>query len=138
MITRKQINDIVNAILKMRKDATDETAIAAQALYPEWKSDRLEDGEVYYSIGDRVRYNDNLYKCITEHIPQEDWTPENAPSLWAKVLPGQDGEIGEWAQPGSTNPYMNGDKVMHNGFVWISVIDNNVWEPGVYGWTKQE
>jgi hypothetical protein len=28
------------------------------------------------------------------------------------------------------------DKVKHNGYIWISVVDNNSWEPGVYGWEK--
>jgi hypothetical protein len=42
--------------------------------------------------------------------------------------------IPEWVQPGSTNPYMKGDKVTHNGSTWVSLVDNNVWEPGVYGW----
>ena len=39
-----------------------------------------------------------------------------------------------WEQPESTNPYMKGDKVTHAGKTWVSTIDNNVWEPGVYGW----
>jgi C-terminal processing protease CtpA/Prc len=29
-----------------------------------------------------------------------------------------------------------GDKVTHNGKVWESIVDNNSWEPGVYGWTE--
>ena len=41
--------------------------------------------------------------------------------------------IPEWEQPESTNPYMKGDKVKHNDKTWVSDIDNNVWEPGVYG-----
>ena len=45
-------------------------------------------------------------------------------------------DIGEWAQPDSTNPYMKGDRVTHNGHTWESDIDNNVWEPSVYGWTQ--
>ena len=28
---------------------------------------------------------------------------------------------------------MKDDKVSHNGKIWISLIDNNVWEPGVVG-----
>lgn len=60
-----------------------------------------------------------------------------APSLFAEVLPGQGGTgIGEWKQPDSTNPYQKGDKVTHNGKTWESTADNNVWEPGVYGWTE--
>jgi hypothetical protein len=31
---------------------------------------------------------------------------------------------------------MEGDKVLHNEETWVSIIDNNVWEPGVYGWDK--
>ena len=43
-------------------------------------------------------------------------------------------EVAEWVQPDSTNPYMTGDRVLHNGLTWESTVDNNVWEPGVYGW----
>ena len=45
-------------------------------------------------------------------------------------------EVTEWAQPDSTNPYMTGDRVLHNGSTWESTVDNNVWEPGVYGWAE--
>lgn len=31
---------------------------------------------------------------------------------------------------------MKDDKVIHNGKTWVSDIDNNVWEPGVYGWNE--
>ena len=44
--------------------------------------------------------------------------------------------VPEWEQPDSTNPYAKGDKVTHNGKTWVSDIDGNVWEPGVYGWTE--
>lgn len=45
-------------------------------------------------------------------------------------------EVAEWVQPDSTNPYMIGDRVLHNGNTWESTVDNNVWEPGVYGWEQ--
>lgn len=79
-------------------------------------------------------YGVTMYR--PEKLPevQADWTPDNAPSLWAKVLAGQEGTgIGEWEQPDSTNPYMTGDQVTHNGKTWESLVDNNVWEPGVQG-----
>lgn len=28
------------------------------------------------------------------------------------------------------------EKKPHNGVTWTSTVDNNVWEPGVYGWTE--
>ena len=38
-----------------------------------------------------------------------------------------------WIQPGANNAYKQGDQVEHNGKVWESQIDNNVWEPGIVG-----
>ena len=75
---------------------------------------------------------------MQDHTSQTAWTPESAPSLFAKVLISDPETIPEWIQPDSTNPYQTNDKVTHNGATWISTIDNNVWEPGAYGWTKVE
>lgn len=86
-----------------------------------------------YEAGDRVRYADALYKCLTGHTAQESWTPDVSPSLWAKVLIPDPSVIPEWEQPGSTNGYSKGDKVTHNGKTWESLVDNNVWEPGAIG-----
>jgi hypothetical protein len=66
----------------------------------------------------------------------EAWTPDVASSLFAKVLVPNENEIPKWEQPDSTNAYKIGDKVSHNGKTWESNCDNNVWEPGVYGWTE--
>ena len=114
------------------KILTDEQALHAVAIYPLWRS----DGE--YQKDDRVRYGDVLYKCLTPHTAQPSWTPTDAPSLWAKVLVSDTGAPLPWEQPESTNPYMKGDKVTHKEQTWVSTIDNNVWEPGVYGWEVVE
>lgn len=109
----------------------DEDALQAMELYPYWSGDG-----VGYLVDDRVRYDEHLYKCLIAHTSQETWTPTDAPSLWAMVLIVDPTVIPEWVQPDSTNPYMTGDKVTHNGLTWISTVDNNVWEPGVYGWEE--
>ena len=114
------------------KILTDEQALHAVAIYPLWRS----DGE--YQKDDRVRYGDVLYKCLTPHTAQPSWTLTDAPSLWAKVLVSDTGAPLPWEQPESTNPYMKGDKVTHKEQTWVSTIDNNVWEPGVYGWEVVE
>ena len=114
------------------KILTDEQALHAVAICPLWRS----DGE--YQKDDRVRYGDVLYKCLTPHTAQPSWTPTDAPSLWAKVLVSDTGAPLPWEQPESTNPYMKGDKVTHKEQTWVSTIDNNVWEPGVYGWEVVE
>ena len=106
---------------------TDEQALQVTALYPLW------DAAKTYAVGDRVRYAGNLYRCLTAHAAQAAWTPTDAPSLWAKVLTDPSGAILPWVQPDSTNPYAKGDKVTHNGKTWESLVNNNVWEPGVTG-----
>ena len=108
---------------------TDEQALTVKAIYPIWDGNGVSYQKDFY-----LTYNEELYKVLQAHTSQADWTPDAAPSLFAKVLPGQDGTgIGEWVQPGSTNPYMTGDQVTHNGKTWESLIDNNVWEPGAQG-----
>ena len=110
----------------------DTDALEASNLFPNWNANK-EDA---YQVGDRVRYQGILYKCLQIHIPQENWTPLNAASLWTKVLIPDPNIIPEWEQPSSTNAYMIGDKVSFNGKIYESVIDNNIWSPEAYpaGW----
>jgi hypothetical protein len=120
-------------ITEAAKDYTDDEALKVPFAYPKWKPG------MDYLADDRVRYGEKLYKVLQDHSSQEDWTPTEARSLFAEILPGQDGsgeEIGDWVQPDSTNPYMRGDKVRYNGVVYQSLIDNNVWSPEAYpaGW----
>lgn len=131
-MTRQEAQAFINALLVLRTKAADEQAIDAAAVYPTWREG------VAYVTGERVRYNEILYKILQDHTSQTAWTPESAPSLFAKVLISDPETIPEWTQPDSTNPYQTGDKVTHNGATWVSTIDNNVWEPGAYGWTKVE
>ena len=123
MMVRAQINTLT---------VDDNTALRMTEFYPEWATD------TDYAAGFKAQYGGKLYKCLTAHTSQPDWTPEAAPSLWAKVLIPDPDTVPEWEQPDSTNPYMQGDKVTHNGKTWTSTVDNNVWEPGVYGWTEAE
>lgn len=118
-------------IEKAAASLPDEAALQGVELFPAWRE------ATAYTAGQRVRYGGILYACLQGHTSQSDWTPDTAVSLWARVLIPDPGEIPEWVQPDSTNPYMKGDRVRHNGSVWVSDVDNNVWEPGVYGWTEE-
>ena len=121
LLIKQQINTLT---------VDDNTALRMVEFYPEWASDTA------YSAGYKVQYGGTLYKCLQAHTAQAAWTPDASPSLWAKVLIPDPDVIPEWEQPDSTNPYMQGDKVTHNGKTWVSDVDNNVWTPGVYGWTE--
>lgn len=109
-------------------------ALKMPELFPHWSGNSKE-----YVKDDKVLYNDVLYKVLQNHTSQEGWTPTSAPSLFAKVLTSE-GEILDWEQPDSTNPYMKGDKVKYNGKIYESLIDNNVWSPEAYpqGWKEVE
>lgn len=126
---------IVERARELRKQIEENTApmsdyMALQytELFPAWDSSGIA-----YKGNDRVRYNGTLYKVVQDHISQADWTPDVAPSLFARVLIPETSVIPEWTQPDSTNAYSIGDKVSRNGKTWESVVDNNVWEPGVVG-----
>lgn len=129
-LTRSKARAIIDGLVTLRKSATDEQALTSVGVYPEWKT------VTEYEVGMRITYNGILYKCLQSHTSQDTWNPVDAVSLWAKVLIPDETTIPEWEQPDSTNPYTTGDKVMHNGSIWESTCDNNVWEPGVYGWTE--
>lgn len=116
--------------LAMDGGIDDATALEAVTLFPAW------DAAVSYQAGRRVRYEGVLYKCLQPHTAHAGWTPVDAPSLWAKVLIPDETVIPEWEQPESTNPYVKGDKVSHNGKTWVSLVEENIWEPGVYGWEE--
>lgn len=107
----------------------DENAIDALTLFPKWRAG--ED----YSVNYRLQWKDKLYKVVQPHTSQEGWEPDKTPALFTEVA--KPGEIPEWKQPtGAQDAYMAGDKVRHNGKIWISDVDNNTWEPGVYGWSE--
>ena len=121
-MTLDEAKAIIDALVVLRSSATDEQALKASSLYPKWKTGTA------YEKGERVLYNDVLYKVLTDHTSQTDWVPDVVPSLFAKVLIPDKDVIPEWEQPESTNPYGKGDKVAYNGKAWQSTTDGNVWE----------
>ena len=129
-MTRAKAKQLRQLIEQLAVTLDDETALTGVELFPAWAVGKA------YAVNDRAQYNGKLYKCIQAHTSQADWTPDATPALFAKVLIPDAETIPEWEQPDSTNPYSKGDKVTRNGKTWISDIDNNVWEPGVYGWVE--
>lgn len=121
------------AIEILAENLDDEAAIDAVELFQNWAVG------AEYEKDERVRYNGILYKVLQPHTSQEDWTPDTASSLFARVLIPDPEVIPVWEQPGSTNPYMKGDKVYYptaDDDIYESVVDNNVWSPSDYpdGW----
>lgn len=130
----------INALFRLvgqNLNISDSEKMQIADLYPAWKV------EQDYSVDTIVKHGLNsdgetqLWKVVQAHTSQASWTPDKAPSLFSKIGFKEDGtQI--WTQPlGSHDAYMKGDIVSHKGEIWVSDIDNNIWEPGVYGWTKK-
>lgn len=120
-------------IEKAAASLSDEDALEAIELFDVWMSGKD------YSVDKRVRYNGKLYRVVQAHTSQDNWLPDMTPALFTEVaLPG---EIPVWKQPiGSQDAYMTGDKVYYpteNDDIYVSIVDNNVWSPDVYGWEKE-
>ena len=99
-------------------------------MFKPWQTD------TEYAVGERLRYADKLYRVVQAHTSQADWTPDITPALYTDIADPAE-EWPEWRQPtGAQDAYAAGDKVSHNDKHWISDVDSNVWEPGVYGWTE--
>ena len=119
-------------IRKAIEGLEDKDAVEAPLLFDRWQPD------VEYKAGERICFDGALYSVLQQHTSLPSWTPDVAVSLFARVLIPDPDVVPDWVQPDSTNPYMTGDKVRHNDKIWESTIDNNVWEPGVYGWVEVE
>ena len=127
-MTRAKAKQLRQLIEQLAVTLDDETALTGVELFPPWSVGKA------YATGDRLQYEGTLYKCVQGHTSQADWTPPVTPALWTAVSLD---EYPAWVQPtGAHDAYSKGDKVTHSGKHWASDVDNNTWEPGVYGWTE--
>lgn len=127
MLTDKQ-KELIELLKGTLPTAPEEIAQQNVSWYKQWVS-----GETL-AVGDRRAYKDILYEVIQAHTTQDDWTPDVTPALFKQVWVE---EYPEWVQPtGAHDAYAKDAKVTHNDKKWISDLDSNVWEPGVYGWTE--
>lgn len=130
MITLEKALQLRAIIEKAAVSLDDADALEAIELFPLWAVG------IDYAADQRIRYADKLYRCVQVHTSQADWEPDRTPALWTEVA--KPGEIPVWKQPtGAQDAYMTGDKVHYptaDDPVYVSTVDNNVWEPTVYGW----
>lgn len=130
-MTREKALHLRALLVKASASLSDEDALEAVELFAVWAAD------TEYTVDQRVRHGDKLYRCVQGHTSQEGWEPDKTPALWVLVdNPAE--EWPEWHQPqGAHDAYAAGKKVSHNGRHWINTYgDGNIWEPGVYGWEE--
>lgn len=78
----------IEAVKKVREIMSDDIALENMAIYPEWKEN------VELSVGNRVVYEDKLYKVIQAHTTQATWTPTNALTLFEPLDIVNEGTLG--------------------------------------------
>lgn len=134
---KKILAQQMNRFLQMSVQSanlTDEKAMEIADLYPEWETMRAYKVDEILKYGVNTDGETQLYKVVQAHTSQTDWTPDTAASLYKKIGFTEDG-VSIWTQPlGSTDAYMKGDIVSFENQLWISTVDNNVWQPSIYGW----
>lgn len=112
----------------------DDEAILTPEMFRHWEPNEQMTAD------ERVYYEPKLYRVVQSHTSQEGWEPDKTSALFTEVA--KPGEIPVWKQPtGVQDAYMVGDKVHYptaDDPVYVSTVDNNVWEPGVYGWDLVE
>ena len=127
-----QAMQIRMAIQELGRSVEDVTVYKHPILFEEWRTNKS------YTKKDICKYDGVLYRCLQDHESKADWTPPVANSLWVKISDPAI-EWPEWNQPtGATDAYPKDSKVSHKSKHWKSDVDNNVWEPGVYGWSEIE
>lgn len=119
--------------VKLAQDGElDNTTISEHpSLFPTWTPNwtgkagniLMDGGALYRSIHDITNVAQNT-------------KPSETPSMWTPIADPTE-EFPEWSQPiGAHDAYSKGDKVSHSDKQWLSSVDGNVWEPGVYGWEE--
>ena len=133
----KQVNRALQMVAQSL-NLPDTNAMEIADLYEEYAVGKTYPVGYMFKYGINADGETQLYSVLQEHTSQENWKPDETPSLYKAVGFTEEG-ISVWTQPlGSTDAYMAGDVVEHNGQIWVSDVDNNVWEPGVYGWRIKE
>lgn len=135
----------INCFLEIRKalqlflstldpDTQVDMILAVPSLFDEYKEKKKYKVKEIFSYGTNNVGDPQLYLVLNEHTSAKEWPPDASPSLYKAIGVTEDG-YPEWVQPvGVPDSYSKGDTVSHNDVVWRSTVDNNVWEPGVYGW----
>jgi len=126
-------------ILAANTTLSDSQMMQIPDMYPIWDG----NSPVSLTKGDIVKWGVNewgepqLYRVVTAHVTQAELVPDESPSLFQAIGFAPD-NTPIWTQPlGAHDCYEKDDEVSHKGARWGSIVDNNVWEPGVCGWAKK-
>ena len=78
-MTRSEAQAFISAFVALRESATDKQAVLVPNVFTAWKQEKE------YKTGDRIQYQGKLYKVVTSHTSQEDWTPDKTSALYIVI-----------------------------------------------------
>ena len=88
--TEEVVAKIKTLLQEKVTEQTDEEALDNIELFPTWQS-KLG---VQVNQGERLYFDDKLYKVLQAHTPQEQWRPDTTASLYVQVvIEGEQGTI---------------------------------------------
>ena len=117
-------------------DTDTDKILSVASVFPAYEVGKAYKVKDVFSYGLNAVGDAQLYQVLQEHTSAEEWKPDTSPSLYKAIGMADDGHP-EWVQPiGASDAYNTGDVVSHKGVLYISDVDGNVWEPGVYGWSE--
>lgn len=117
-------------------DANVGDMMAVASVFPKYQVGKAYKTKEVFSYGENSVGDAQLYQVLQNHTSAKEWTPDTTQSLYKKIGVTDDG-YPEWVQPlGASDAYNKGDVVSHNGTLYRSLIDGNVWSPDEYptGW----
>ena len=128
-------NDIagISFVVMAQSELIDEVTITEHPdLFVVW--DANWTGKVGTIVSDEGKLYRKINSDFATPFPQS--KPSADKSQWKEIGNPAD-EWPPWAQPlGAHDAYSKLDKVSYSGKHWISDVNGNVWQPGVYGWTE--
>lgn len=87
------MNNLIRKLVLAAKvkiaELSDNAALEYKELYPQWESKIGKS----VAIGNRLYYDDKLWKVLQAHTCQENWTPDVASSLFTQIVEGEEGTI---------------------------------------------
>lgn len=128
------------ALQMFAQSLTDEDALEVAAVFPKYEAGKNYKANEMVTYGTNAVGDPQLYRVVSAHRSQEDWTPDSTPALYVPI--GLDAEGHPiWSRPtGAHDAYNTGDVVDYNGVLYESLLDGNVYAPDEHptGWKAVE
>jgi hypothetical protein len=124
----RRIRAALDAAIDTAKDTGDtEAIIKLREFIRPWAADKQ------YTIGEPVRYGDNLYSVAQAHTSQDGWEPDKTPALFAPYHGKTVATALPWSAPtGAHDVYKAGEYMIWTDGKVMRCISDTVYSPADY------